>query len=83
MLNKGISFESNYEMPLPSSRAKFQLKLAKIVGYSSLISSLSHIEKQFASNAIKNKLQSGEKPTGFEHNHLKIIEAENPFFFWI
>lgn len=77
MLIKVREFDSKYEMPLPSSRAKLQLKLGKIFGYSSIISSLSDIEKQFAVNAIKNKIESGEKPNGFEHNHLNIIEAVN------
>ena len=77
MLDKVLTIDSNYKMPLPSSRAKFQLKLGKVFGYSSIISSLASIEKQFAVNAIKNKIQTGEKPTGFEHNHLKIIEAVN------
>lgn len=77
MLNKVLTYDSNYKMPSPSSRAKLQLKLGKLFGYNSIISSLSSIEKQFAVNAIKNKIESGEKPTGFEHNHLKIIEAVN------
>lgn len=77
MLGKVNEFHSKYEMPLPSSRAKLQLKLGKIFGYSSIISSLSDIEKQFALNAIKNKIENGEKPNGFEHNHLNIIEAVN------
>ena len=77
MLNKVLTFESNYKMPLPSSRAKLQLKMGKLFGYNSIISGLSNIEKQFAVNAIKNKIGSGEKPSGFEHNHLKIIEAVN------
>ena len=77
MLEKVLTFEANYPMPSPSSRAKFQLKLGKIFGYSSIISSLSNIEKQFAVNTIKNKVEQGEKLTGFEHNHLNIIEAVN------
>lgn len=77
MLEKVLAFEANYPMPSPSSRAKFQLKLGKIFGYSSIISSLSNIEKQFAVNTIKNKIEQGEKLTGFEHNHLNIIEAVN------
>jgi VIT1/CCC1 family predicted Fe2+/Mn2+ transporter len=77
MLDKVLTFDSNYKMPLPSSRAKFQLKLGKFFGYSSIISNLSSIEKQFAVNAVKNKIENGEKPTGFEHNHLNIIEAVN------
>ena len=77
MLEKVQTLDSNYEMPLPSSKAKFQLKVGKLFGYSSIISSLSNIEKQFAVNTIKNKIEQGEKLTGFEHNHLQIIEAVN------
>ena len=77
MLNKIVTFDTNYQMPLPSSTAKFQLKVGKLFGYSSIISSLANIEKQFAVNTIKNKIEQGEKLTGFEHNHLNIIEAVN------
>lgn len=77
MLDKVQTLVPHYIMPVPSSRAKFQLKLGKLFGYSSIISNLSSIEKQFAINTIKNKIESGEKPTGFEHNHLNIIEAVN------
>ena len=77
MLEKVMTLESNYQMPLPSSKAKFQLKVGKLFGYSSIISSLANIEKQFAVNTIKNKIELGEKLTGFEHNHLNIIEAVN------
>ncbi|ESU27200.1 hypothetical protein FLJC2902T_21740 [Flavobacterium limnosediminis JC2902] len=64
-------------LPSPSSRAKLQLKLGRIFGYNSIIGNLSSIEKQFAVNTIKNKIEKGEKLTGFEHSHLKIIEAVN------
>ncbi len=77
MLKKVKELDSSYEMPPPSSRAKFQLRVGKLFGYSSIISSLSSIEKQFAVNAVKNKIESGEKLSGFEHNHLNIIEAVN------
>ena len=77
MLNKIVTFDTNYQMPLPSSKAKFQLKVGKLFGYSSIISSLANIEKQFAVNTIKNKIEQSEKLTGFEHNHLNIIEAVN------
>jgi vacuolar iron transporter family protein len=77
MLEKVRTVIPDYSMPLASSRAKFQLKLGKLFGYNSIISSLSNIEKQYAENAIKNKLEKGEKPNGFEHNHLNIIEAVN------
>jgi len=77
MFKKVNEIDANYLMPLPSSRAKFQLRVGKLFGYSSIISSLSTVEKQFAENSIKNKIENGEKISGFEHNHLNIIEAVN------
>lgn len=77
MLDKVHLIDANFPMPAPSGRAKLQLKLGRIFGYSAIISNLSSIEKQFAVNAVQNKLKQGEKPTGFEHNHLNIIEAVN------
>ncbi|MEY4433436.1 MAG: hypothetical protein RLZZ44_1570 [Bacteroidota bacterium] len=77
LLAKVLTLEANYQMPMPSSKAKFQLKVGKLFGYSSIISSLANLEKQFAVNTIKNKIELGEKLTGFEHNHLNIIEAVN------
>lgn len=74
MLSKVQDLEPNSVMPLPSSRAKLQLRLGKIFGYNAIISNLSSIEKQFAINTVKNKIENKEKITGFEHNHLKIIE---------
>ena len=77
MLNKVREINLDYALPLPSSKAKFQLKLGKLFGYNSIISSLSNVEKQYALNSIRNKIEKGEKPNGFEHNHLNIIEAVN------
>jgi VIT1/CCC1 family predicted Fe2+/Mn2+ transporter len=77
MLDRVRAIEPNYKMPLASFRAKIQLKLGKLFGYGSIISSLSNLERKFAISAVKNKLNAGEKLSGFEHNHLKIIEAVN------
>ncbi len=77
MLQEIRSVDSNYNAPSPSSRAKLQFKLGRVFGYSSIISSLAGVEKQLAINTIKDKTKSGEKISGFEHNHLKIIEAVN------
>ncbi len=65
----------NFKMATPSTRAKIQLKLGKVFGYDSIINSLANVEAQVGKSAVKSKLQKGEKLTGFEHNHLKIIEA--------
>ncbi len=77
MINEIKKITKDFVPPNPSFRAKLQLKLGKLFGYNSIISSLSGIEKQFAINTVKNKIEAGEKLSGFEHNHLKIIEAVN------
>lgn len=77
MLLKVLELQPEAKMPGPSFRARLQLKSGKIFGYSSIISNLSNIEKQFAVTTIKNKLEKGGKISGFEHNHLRIIEAVN------
>ncbi len=65
----------DFKMATPSTRAKIQLKLGKVFGYDNIINSLANVEAQVGKSAVKSKLQKGEKLTGFEHNHLKIIEA--------
>lgn len=75
IFSKIKSVETSYKMPQASTRAKWQLKAGKYFGYGSIISSLSNIEKEFAENAIKDKRVKGIKASGFEHNHLNIIEA--------
>ncbi len=77
MLEKLQISSPNYKLPQPSTRAKLQLILGKIFGYSSIISSLSSVERQLAQNTIKAKSDKKEKVSGFEHNHLNIIEAVN------
>lgn len=64
-----------FKLPKPSSRAKIQLKLGKLFGYDSIISSLTGVEREAAKSTIKDKLKKGETISGYEHNHLKIIEA--------
>jgi VIT1/CCC1 family predicted Fe2+/Mn2+ transporter len=61
--------------PEPSNKAKIQIFLGKIFGYGSIISGLTGVEREVAKSTIKDKLKKGEKISGFEHNHLKIIEA--------
>lgn len=67
----------DYRMPSPSRSAKLQLRLGKVFGYSSIISGLASVEKQMALTTVQNKRQNGAALSGFEHNHLKIIEAVN------
>lgn len=75
MLEKVRTLEPDYKMPAASSRAKMQLKAGKYFGYSSIISNLSNTEREFAETAIKDKKAKGIKASGFEHNHLNIIES--------
>ena len=75
IFNVIIKTDPDYKKPDPSRRAKIQLKLGKLFGYDSIISSLTGVEKEVAKSTIKDKLKKGEKLSGYEHNHLKIIEA--------
>lgn len=65
----------DFQLPSPSGKAKFQFKMGGIFGYDFIIANLSSVERQIARSAIEHKLQKGEKPSGFEHNHLKILES--------
>ncbi|RTY93676.1 VIT1/CCC1 transporter family protein [Flavobacterium sp. GT3R68] len=69
--------DPDFQLPGVSQRAKLQFYLGKFFGYSAIISGLADIEKQMAKVAVQNKLKTGEKVSGFEHNHLKIIESLN------
>ena len=75
ILNKVRTIDPDHQMPMASSRAKWQLKAGKYFGYGSIISSLSNTEREFAEIALKDKRAKGIKASGFEHNHLNIIEA--------
>lgn len=66
---------ANALFPKPSRRARLQLRLGKLFGYNAIISSLASVEKQMASSSVRAKQNSGEPLSGFEHNHLRIIEA--------
>jgi VIT1/CCC1 family predicted Fe2+/Mn2+ transporter len=65
----------DYPLPPPSSRAKWQFRLGGIFGYDFIIANLSSLERQLAKTAIEKKRQSGEAASGFEHNHLRILES--------
>lgn len=72
-----LAVEPTYKLPQASRRARIQFKLGALFGYGSIISNLSNVERRMATNAVRKKIKEGKKPTGFEHNHLKIIEALN------
>jgi len=75
IFNVIIKTQPDFKKPNPTTRAKIQLKLGKLFGYSSIISGLTGVEREVAKSTIKDKLKKGEKLSGYEHNHLKIIEA--------
>lgn len=75
MLQKVRIIEPEYKMPSASTRAKMQLKAGKYFGYSSIISNLSNTEREMAEITLISKKTKGIKTSGFEHNHLNIIES--------
>ncbi len=74
MLAKIHSMSPEFLMPPPSRRANVQIKLGKVFGYDFILSSLTDTEKQIAHATIRGKLNVGEKPNGFETNHLQIMQ---------
>jgi VIT1/CCC1 family predicted Fe2+/Mn2+ transporter len=64
----------DFQMPPPSMRAKIQIKLGKVFGYDFILSDLTNTEQQIAKATVRSKLMSGEKPSGFESNHLRIMQ---------
>lgn len=75
ILAKIRATKPNMQLPPPSRRAKFQFKMGGIFGYDFIIANLSSVERQIARSAVETKLKNGEQPSGFEHNHLKILES--------
>lgn len=75
ILQKLRATKPDAQLPPPSRKAKFQFKMGGVFGYDFIIANLSSVERQIARSAIEKKQQTGEKPTGFEHNHLKILES--------
>lgn len=75
MLDKIRKQKPGFQPPGPSGRAKWQLRLAKVFGYDFIIAGLANTEKTLADSTIRTKALTGEPLTGFEHNHLHIIEA--------
>lgn len=61
-------------MPGPSRRAGMQWRLGKVFGYDYILSQLTLVEKNLAGNMIREKKQKGEKITGMESSHVRIIE---------
>ncbi|MFN0174740.1 MAG: VIT1/CCC1 transporter family protein [Saprospiraceae bacterium] len=74
-LEKMRETKPDFQLPPPSRRARLQFKLGRIFGYDFIIANLSSVERHMAVSTIEQKLKQGEKPSGFEHNHLKILES--------
>lgn len=77
ILKKIKQSQKEVTIPDPSFRAKLQLKLSSVFGKDYIIGNLMDTEKYAAQSLVKSKLNKGEQISGFEHNHLRIIEAIN------
>ncbi|HEY1115351.1 MAG TPA: VIT1/CCC1 transporter family protein [Chitinophagaceae bacterium] len=75
MLEKIKVKKPGFTAPGPSTRARWQLKLAKVFGYDFIVAGLANTERTLAGSTIRTKTLQGESLSGFEHNHLRIIEA--------
>lgn len=75
MLDRIRAKVPGFPQPGPSARARWQLKLGKLFGYDFIIAGLASTEKALATSAVRTKTLHNEPLSGFEHNHLRIIEA--------
>lgn len=62
------------KMPDASFNARTQTWFARIFGYGFILSGLINIEKNLARSVINNKISKGEKISGNELNHVKILD---------
>jgi VIT1/CCC1 family predicted Fe2+/Mn2+ transporter len=76
-LEKVRESNPNAQLPPPSRRARLQFRLGGIFGYDFIMANLSSVERQMARSAVEKRLQMGQQPTGFEHNHLRIVDSLN------
>ncbi len=60
--------------PGPSLRARTQVKLGKLFGYSFILNNLLALEKNLAESAIQVKKNQGLDITGSEMNHFRILD---------
>jgi VIT1/CCC1 family predicted Fe2+/Mn2+ transporter len=73
MLSKIHLSDKNAVFPMPSLRARIQVKLASVFGWGMIISSLMTTEKVIAQNVLTWKNQKGEEADPGILNHLSII----------
>lgn len=74
MLDKIKLSNPGFTLPAPSRKARIQIKLGRVFGYDFILNDLTNTENQIAKAAIRNKLSTGEKISGFESNHLQIMQ---------
>ncbi len=64
----------DYQLPPPSARARFQIKIADWVGYDFVINHLAAVEWKTAKTVIAAKQAKGQPITGYENVHLNILK---------
>lgn len=74
VLKKIHEIQPNFLILPPSYRVRLQVYLAKCFGFGFIISNLTALEFQLSQSIIDKKKQTGEKITGLENVHLKIIQ---------
>lgn len=63
-----------YKLPVPSIKARLQIKLAQWVGFDFVINHLAAVEWKTAKTVIASKQAKGEPITGYENVHLNILK---------
>ncbi len=61
-------------MPRPSLRARTQVRLGKIFGYTFILNNLVALERNMAEGAVRKKREQGQALNGSEMNHFRILD---------
>lgn len=64
----------NYQRPAPSMRARFQVFLAKYIGFDYLLSNMAGMESRVSQSIRAKKQKAGEPISGLENVHFQILQ---------
>ncbi|MCB0562883.1 MAG: VIT1/CCC1 transporter family protein [Phaeodactylibacter sp.] len=67
--------QAGIRLPEPSTRARLQAAIARVMGYSYVLPNLLDTERSMANSVVRSKQQAGQPVTGGELNHVRILDS--------
>lgn len=75
MVEKVRKHLPGFKAPGPGRSARFQAWLGGIIGYDLVLSNLMAMEERVGKSVMQGRVRAGLKPSGYELNHFRIVEA--------